>query len=268
MSELYKSVEQRILNIIEVIQKNDYNNCINATKTFDVSVQTLQRRWNEASFKFTRSLINRALTDAQEQAIFMYIERLNRINMSARLKMIVRAANWLIRLKQRVVSSQWVERFLKRNSQYYQWEQKSLTYDRKNSQESTTFMNHFYKYKRAMKDHDILNENVWNMNETDFCIDCERAQMIVTLNSKKSLRMTNSNNRIYIIFVEYVSSREWVIRFMLILTEVHILHKWSFDDLNDDIVIDISKTRYSNDDLIMNWLKHFIEHTKRKRIEA
>ncbi len=93
MSELYKSVEQRILDAIEAIRKNDYNDCTNAAKAFDVSVRTLQRRWNGAPSKSTRSPINRALTDAQEQAIFVYIERLDRINMSARPKMIVGAAN-------------------------------------------------------------------------------------------------------------------------------------------------------------------------------
>jgi len=166
------------------------------------------------------------------------------------------------------VGPQWVERFLKRNSQYYRRKQKPLAYDRKNSQEPATFMDHFYKYKRAMEDHGILNEDVWNMNETGFRIGCGRAQMIVTLDPKKPLRMTDPDNRIYITSVECVSSRGWVIRPVLILAGVHILHKWGFDDLDGDIVIGTSETGYSNDDLAMDWLKHFIEHTERKRIGA
>jgi hypothetical protein len=63
------------------------------------------------------------------------------------------------------------------------------------------------------------------MNETDFRIDCERAQLVVTLNSNKSLRMTNSNNRTYLTSMKCVSSEGWFIPLMLILAEVHILHK-------------------------------------------
>ncbi len=161
-------MKQRILDAINVIHDDWYFNCIEATEAFEISLRTLQRQFNEVSSKSTRSFINKALTNVQEQAIFDYIKHLNQINMSARSCMIMRAANWLIRSEQRVVESLWVERFLKRNSQYYRWKQKSLTYDKKNSQNVTTFNDHFYKYKRAMKDCDILNVNVWNMNETDF----------------------------------------------------------------------------------------------------
>ncbi len=153
-------MKQRILNAINVIHNDWYFNCIEATEAFKISLCTLQRQFNEVIFKSTRSFINKALTDVQEQVIFDYIKHLNQINMSALSCMIVRAANWLIRSEQHVIESLWVERFLKRNSQYYQWKQKSLTYNRKNSQNVTTFNNHFYKYKRAMKDCDILNMNV------------------------------------------------------------------------------------------------------------
>ncbi len=268
MAEPYKTVEQRILDAIDAIHGDWYFNCTEAAEAFEVSLRTLQRRFNGAPSKSTRPFTNKALTDVQEQAIFDYIKHLNQINMSARPCMIVRVANWLIRSEQRVVESLWVERFLKRNSQYYRRKQKSLTYDRKNSQNVITFDDHFYKYKRAMKGCDILNVNVWNMNETDFRIDCERAQLVVTLNSNKSLRMTNSNNRTYLTSMKCVSSEGWFIPLMLILAEVHILHKWDFNDLNDDTLIDISEIEYSNDDLTMNWLKHFIEHIKNKRVEA
>ena len=41
------------------------------------------------------------------------------------------------------------------------------------------------------------------MNETDFRIECERNHVIVILITKKpSLRMTNSDNREYIIFCQ------------------------------------------------------------------
>jgi hypothetical protein len=160
MAEPYKTVEQRILDAIDAIHDDWYFNCIEAAEAYKVSLRTLQRRFNKAPFKSTRPFTNKALTDAQEQAIFDYIKHLDQINMSARSCMIVRAANWLIRLEQRVVESLWVRIFLKRNSQYYRRKQKPLAYDRKNSQNVITFDEHFYKYKRAMKACDILNENV------------------------------------------------------------------------------------------------------------
>ncbi len=106
------------------------------------------------------------------------------------------------------------------------------------------------------------------MNETGFRIDCGRAQLVVTLDPNKPLRMTDPDNRTYLTFVECVSSEGWFIPPMLILAGVHILHKWGFNDLDGETLIGTSETGYSNDDLAMNWLKHFIEHTKNKRVGA
>ena len=63
------------------------------------------------------------------------------------------------------------------------------------------------------------------MNEIDFRIDCERTQMIITLNSKKSFRMINSNNRYYITFVKCVNSVDEMISSMLIISKINIFHK-------------------------------------------
>ena len=63
------------------------------------------------------------------------------------------------------------------------------------------------------------------MNETKFRIDCERAQMIITLNPKKFFRMMNSNNRDYITSVKCVSSTDEIIPSMLIIGGVNIFHK-------------------------------------------
>ncbi len=109
---------------------------------------------------------------------------------------------------------------------------------------------------------------MWNMNETSFRIDCERAQLVITFNSRKSLRMMNSNNRDYIIFVKCINVSDEMIFSLIILTEVHILRKWcEKNNLNEETLIEISDMNYSNDDLIMNRLHHFIYHTRSKRNE-
>jgi len=158
LAEPYKPVEQRILDAINAIHGDWYSNCTEAAEAFEVPLRTLQRRFNGAPSKSTRPSTNKALTDAQEQAIFDYIIHLDQINMSARPCMIVGAANWLIR--SRVVAPLWVGRFLKRNPQYYRRKQKPLAYVRKNSQNVTTFDDHFYKYKRAMEACGILDVDV------------------------------------------------------------------------------------------------------------
>ena len=267
--ESYQKVEIRISDAIDALHEDWYINCAQTAKTFQMSVRRLQRRWNEFNSKSSRLSINKALSNEQEMTIHQYIEQLDKINMCVRSRMIIDAANHLLRSKNRVVDHQWFKRFLTRNLEYHRRRQKSLTMNRKNSHSVQNIKTYFYKFDEIMKSKRITSENVWNMNEIDFRIDCERTQMIITLNVNKSLRMTDSDNRDYITSMKCISSTEHVISLLIIISKIHILHKWcEHNDLDDDILIEISESDYSNDDLAMNWLNHFIEHTRNKRREA
>ena len=104
------------------------------------------------------------------------------------------------------------------------------------------------------------------MDETGFRIGCGRAQMVITLDPRRSLRKTDPDNRDYITLVESISSGGEVIPPLLIVSGVHILHKWcQQNDLDGETLIGTSETGYSNDDLAIDWLYNFVYHRKHKR---
>ena len=118
-----------------------------------------------------------------------------------------------------------MSRFLKRNPDFHVRKQKPLAAERKDSHDLKNMTEYFNKLERMMKEKSITAVDVWNMNETDFRIDCGRTQMIITLDPKRPLRMMNSDNRDYITSVKCVSSGGEVIPPMLIISGVNILHK-------------------------------------------
>ncbi len=191
----YQAIEDRISEAIDSIHDGWYTNCSAAAKEYDVPLRRLQRRWNGCDSKSTRTGTNKALTEAQEEAIREYIGRLDDINMSARRRMIVGAANYLIRFENRQVDHQWLTPFLKRNPDFYVRKQKPLAADRKNSHNVNDMASYFGKLERVMKEKGITEVDVWNMDETGFRIGCGRAQLVVTLDSDKPLRMTDPDNR-------------------------------------------------------------------------
>ena len=183
--------------------------------------------------------------------------------------MIAGAANYLIRFENRTVGQLWLKRFLKRNPEFHIRKQKPLAADRKDSHNLEDMTEYFNKLERCMKDNGINELDVWNMDETGFRIGCGRAQMVITLDPRRSLRMTDPDNRDYITSVESINSAGEVIPPMLIISGVHILHKWCQEnDLDEEVLIGTSETGYSNDDLAIDWLHHFIHHTRNKRIGA
>ena len=106
------------------------------------------------------------------------------------------------------------------------------------------------------------------MNEIDFRIECERNRVIITLITKKfSPRMINSDNHEYIIFVEVINVVDDIISSFLIFKKLIIVHRLIVNDFYWIITFVINETTYLNDDLIMNWLHHFIKNVKKKRID-
>ena len=103
MIDAYYYHETRLLNAIQAINDDFFINCKAAIEAHDVRIRTLQRRFNEQTFKFTRLSINKAFNDQQEQTVRNYIDRLDALDLSARFRMIINAANCLIRQEERVV---------------------------------------------------------------------------------------------------------------------------------------------------------------------
>lgn len=86
---------------------------------------------------------------------------------------------------------------------------------------------------------------------------------MITLDPNKRLYITDPKNRDYITSVKCISSTSEAIPPLLILLGLNILYKWcQHNNLDKDTVIGKSKTGYLNYDLAIDWLHHFIYHTK------
>ena len=111
-----KFIENRIVQALKTIENGIYSNCRAAALDFDVSIHRLQRWMKGTKFLFNRSSNGRVLNDDEEQAIIRYIEAFDKINMNTRPLMVVTAANYLLRHRNRTVGPKWFKRFKERNS--------------------------------------------------------------------------------------------------------------------------------------------------------
>ncbi len=86
------------------------------------------------------------------------------------------------------------------------------------------------------------------------------------MDPNKPLRMIDHDICDYITSVECIGSAGETIPPMLLVSGVNILYKWcQHKDLESDIVIGKTETRYANDDTVLEWLQHFINQTQNKR---
>ena len=77
----------------------------------------------------------------------------------------------------------------------------------------------------------------------------------------------NSDNRESLTTMKCINVTRLNIPPMLILTRVNILELFVNNDLNDDVLITMFESDYSNDYLALQWLYHFDKHSKKMQRE-
>ena len=104
------------------------------------------------------------------------------------------------------------------------------------------------------------------MNETEFRIGVEKSKMVISFDKKKRNYMTNPDNRDYCTAVKIISATSVAIPPLIILKATSILLKWSQNNLDGACQLGATESGYSNDDLALDWLQHFIDCTRKARV--
>lgn len=110
----------------------------------------------------SRSPTNKALSEAQEQAICEYIDRLDSWEMSARPQIVERAANYLLSLDglNRVVGPYWTRWFLDHHPEYFKYKQKPLAVERKNAHNLKDIEEYFETFRKLVEWFGLVPEDI------------------------------------------------------------------------------------------------------------
>lgn len=165
MAEAYEASEIRVEQAIQAFYDGDFASIAAAAKAYNLKPRRLQKRLKGQASKITRHASNKALTDEQEQAIRDYIEHLDSVNMSATVKLLMSAANYLLTEAHMnsssppTVGSHWASQFLERNPQYLKQKQKPLSAVRKASHNTQDLAAYFAAYTNAKESVGVADQD-------------------------------------------------------------------------------------------------------------
>ncbi len=74
--------------------------------------------------------------------------------------------------------------------------------------------------------------------------------------------MLNSDNREFCIIIECINDTDKDISSMLILQKVNLLFFHFNNDIDDEMIFTTSNTDYSNDWILLQWIKHFDHYSQ------
>ena len=181
MSDTYKDYDKRMTEAISAFKLDGSRSARVVAQEFNVGRTALTNRLHGGASRSTRPPTNRTLTEAQEQAICHYIERLDQCGQSPKLSMVGGAANYLLKqahldpsVPPPKVGDSWTKRFVDRHPQYFKRKQKPLAAERDNAHDIDSMTKHFEAYQAVRTERGIADEDTWNMDETGFRIGCGR----------------------------------------------------------------------------------------------
>lgn len=278
MTESYDEIEARITLACEELSEYAKPNVAAAAREFEVPETRLRARWNGRQTKVDRPAANRKLLEEEELAVCLYLRRLDKIGTSARLPMITDCANSILRRNHHLtdpetppptVSSAWTTRFLLRYPEFHVRKQKTLDYKRMNAHNPEDILDWFRRFKSVYEEKGIQPQDLYNYDETGFRIGIGRDQWIVTLDPNRQSYLASSTNRELVTSCEVISADGYVLPPMLILAGTMHLEDWATKtDLEDNVLLSVSDTGYSNDLLGFEWLQHFERFSAQRQVGA
>jgi len=214
----------------------------------------------------TRGGHNKLLSEAQEEALTVYLDRCIFLGRPSKKRDLQAAVNSILRNSgsEKIVSKIWTSRFLRRHPQYQKRRTKPLSTERIAAQEREQISLHFDKFQRAMDIYKFQKEDIWNFDETGFRIGCLRGQLVLTHTNQKAVYIADPENRESITIIESISGDGCTIDPMVIMQGVIMKEKHFNNSLSESVLMGVSETGFTNDQLSLAFIRHFDEQTRKK----
>jgi len=116
----------------------------------------------------------------------------------------------------------------------------------------------------------ILHEDVYNFDEAGVMMGKITTQLVVTGSERRGrLKAIQPDNREWVIMIQRINAAGWAIPPFLIFAGQYHLSAWYEEEgIPRDWAIAVSDNGWTTNEIGVDWLKHFIEHTEGKLVGA
>ena len=175
------------------------------------------------------------------------------------------AARALLRLSNssKIITKDWWRGQKKQHKHLYKRiKTKPLSAERKAGVQQIEIQVHFQDFYRRVQELNIDINDIYNFDETGFCVGYQAGQWVLVHFEDKSVYMADPDNRESLTLVECVSGSGFALPPMIIISGIIFLEKYFMNELSDDVLLATSDTGYMNDQLSLDQIHHFDAYTK------
>ncbi|KAF5269036.1 hypothetical protein FOXYS1_31 [Fusarium oxysporum] len=265
------SDEARILLALQALQNHRKLSLRRAANIYEVNLWKLRRR--QAGIQSRRDTIqkSRKLTDLEEQIIVQFVLDLDSRGFPSRLRFIEEIANSLLTDRNASpVGKRWAHNFVKRQPELKTRLFRKYDYQRAKCEDPTIIRGWFRHVQNTIAKYGIRSDDIWNFDETGFMMGLIMAGMAVTGSERQGRpKAVQPGNREWITVIQAVNAEGQAIPpFIIGAGQYHLANWYRECNLPADWVIATSQNGWTNNQLGLEWLKHFDRSTTNRSVGA
>jgi len=257
--------KKRLAEAVQWLQEEGHGEKpVTAARIYDVDADSIRIALKRAKVPKKRcGGNNKILSDTQTKAIEAYCYEQWELGMGATKKMVYAAICFLLSEQgKKTPSWRWFQVWLKGVPTLYTIKTKPIARNRVETHTERDLEEWFEKYRYNLDKYKIRSaRNIHNMDESGVRIGCPKGEEVVVPILVKELYTPSPENRKSVTIMECISAdgREPTPP-LIICPGMRIMESWIHDNLKGSEVIALSTTGYTNAEIAICWLKHFIKH--------
>ncbi|KKA21657.1 hypothetical protein T310_4314 [Rasamsonia emersonii CBS 393.64] len=268
-------IESRIQEALKKASCQKKPNISALAREFDVPRKRLHERFKGRPPRTAKIPRNKVLDDQQEKAIIRWIRQLDSLHSPPTPKMIECCANQILQRNVLSVSKPaprvgetWVYRFIQRlPDDLHLIKQKPIEKDRLGA-EDIGILTHWFDLLEPYIAR-IPPKNIYNFDETGFQLGQGKSQKVVTSNPIRASRgIATSETNESLTAIECIAADGTVLPPYFIFKGEYQLERW-YQQIPDSADTDkyriaTASKGYTTDEIAMDWIRHFHQHTEKR----
>ncbi|KAJ3535681.1 hypothetical protein NM208_g7040 [Fusarium decemcellulare] len=263
------SNEARILLALQALQNNLNLKLRPTAKAYRVPYSTLRDRRNGIQSQRDWIPKSRRLSDLEEQIIVQFILDLDSRGFPSRLRFVEEMANSLLADRDASpVGKRWAHNFVKRQPELKTRLFRKYDYQRAKCEDPAIIRNWFTLVANTIAKYGIRSDDIWNFDETGFMMGIIMAGMVVTGSERHGRpKSVQPGNREWITVIQAINAEgQSIAPFIIGAGQYHLANWYRECDLPSDWVIATSQNGWTDNQLGLEWLKHFDRSTAKRSV--
>jgi hypothetical protein len=260
--------EGRVILAIQAFNSGQFKSLRATAQSYKVPYMTLLDRYHGTRPRRESQPNGRKLTDLEEEVLVRHIIDLDTRGFPPRMSIVRETANLLLASHDitppETVGKNWVTNFIQRHEELRTTYNRKYDYQRAQCEDPKIIQGWFNLVRNILAKYGILEEDIYNFDETGFQMGVIGTAKVVTSADRKGrTKSIQPGNREWVTVIHGINSYGWSLPpFIIFAAKLHQSSWYKEDEIPQDWAISVSENGWTDDKIGIDWIQHFHKHTE------